>query len=57
MQWKENSTDNRNEEEENVLCYTNKIYNSEYNTQTSNKQCNAGSFLKPEGPPVVLMLT
>ena len=55
MQWKENSTDNQNEEEENVLSYTYKIYKSEYNAQTSNKQCNAGRFLKPEGPPVVLM--
>ena len=33
----------------NLLCYTCKIYNSGYNTEMINKQCNAGDPLETPG--------
>ena len=37
------------EEKKNILGYTYKIYNSGYNTEMINKQCNAGDPLETPG--------
>ncbi len=44
----------------NLLCYTYKIYNSGYNTEMINTQCNAGDPLETpgdlyRGPPSMLI--